>query len=176
MTCVIACSPKREISENPAAHNRKSGKSGAFPCFRGIRRLVSRADQAGTLIKSSSQRSPRKCRYCSARSRSARRPGGSSTSSIGQDRVLGDVAHELAALDQALRADSVRAHLVDIHRFAVGHVHAVVVENLAGLQIALGDGADFDHRARQRLARASRGTARRERSRSALRNARGGTG
>ena len=41
---------------------------------------TTRVAHAGTLITFSSQLSPRKCRYCSARSRSAKRFGGSSTS------------------------------------------------------------------------------------------------
>ena len=45
------------------------------------RRSASPPGHTVVVRSSSSQVSPRKCRYCSARSRSARRPGGSSTSS-----------------------------------------------------------------------------------------------
>ena len=61
-----------------------------------------RAPHAATSSRSSSQVSPRKWRYCSARSRSARRPGRQLDVVVGEDLVLGDVAPQPAALDEAL--------------------------------------------------------------------------
>ena len=130
--------------------------------------------QAGTLIISSSQ-----CLAAEVAVLLGAQPIGQAARrqldvAVGEHRILRDVALEPAAFDQAFGQVLLRAHLVDIHGLAVGHVHAVVVEHLAGLQVALGDRADLDHGAAQRLGDASRGTARRGRSRSAPRSARGG--
>ncbi len=70
---------------------------------------------------------------------------------VRDDGVLPDIPLEPAALDKALGQVSLLAHLIGIDGLAICHVHAVVVENLARLEIALGHGADFDHRPSQRL-------------------------
>src|SRR5712692_3143964 len=53
-----------------------------------------------------------------------------------EDLVLRDAALQLAAFDQPLRQIAPRAHLVGVHRLAVGHVHPVLVEHLARLATA----------------------------------------
>ena len=57
---------------------------------------------ASTTITSLSQVSPRKRSYCSARRRSASRPGGSVDVVVGDHLVLRDVAAEDTALDEPL--------------------------------------------------------------------------
>ena len=69
---------------------------------------------------------------------------------VGDHRVLGDRAQQPAPLDEALGQVAAGAHLVDVGRLAVGHVHAVLVEHLAGLEVALGDGAHLDDRPAER--------------------------
>jgi hypothetical protein len=63
---------------------------------------------------------------------------------------LGDEASQPATLHQAFRQVAVGTHLIGIHGLSIGHVHAIVVEHFAGLEIALGDGADFGRRTAKR--------------------------
>src|SRR5260370_12605087 len=58
--------------------------------------------------------------------------------SIGEHLGLGDVVLQLAALDQPFGQIAIRGHLLGIHRLAVGHVHAILIQDLARLEVALG--------------------------------------
>src|SRR5437667_4859678 len=69
---------------------------------------------------------------------------------VGEHLVLCDFTRELAALHQPLRKVTLGAHLFRVYRFAVSHVHSVLIEHLAGLEVSLGDGADLDHRPAER--------------------------
>src|SRR6266704_1949495 len=40
---------------------------------------------------------------------------------------------------------------MSVHRLSVSHVHTVIVENLAGLEVAFGYSANLDHGAGERL-------------------------
>src|SRR5207247_657183 len=65
---------------------------------------------------------------------------------VGQDLVLGHVVEELAAFDQPLGKVPLTAHLFGVHRLAVRHVHPILVEELAGFEVALGDRAYLNRR------------------------------
>ena len=69
---------------------------------------------------------------------------------VGQDLVLGHVVEELAAFDQPLGEVTLTAHLFSVHRLAVRHVHPILVEQLAGFEVALGDRAHFNRGAAER--------------------------
>ena len=69
---------------------------------------------------------------------------------VGQYLIFAHVPAESAALDKPLGQVVPGTHLVDVRGLAVGHVHAVLVQHLVGLEITLGDSADFDHRAGER--------------------------
>src|SRR5437899_788425 len=56
---------------------------------------------------------------------------------IGNDRIFIDVAFKLATFDEAFREVTLGAHFIGVYGFPVGHIHTVIVENLAGLKIAL---------------------------------------
>src|SRR5882724_10429388 len=47
---------------------------------------------------------------------------------VGQHLVSGDVAPQLASLDEALGEIAARAHLLDVRGLSVGHVHAILIE------------------------------------------------
>src|SRR5437588_9485519 len=54
---------------------------------------------------------------------------------ISNDRIFIDVALEFATLDDAFGLGTFCAHFIAIHGLPVGHVHSVIIENFAGLDI-----------------------------------------
>src|SRR5437667_6622938 len=64
---------------------------------------------------------------------------------VGQHLVLRDFVPELAALHQPFGKVAAGAHLLRVYRLPVGHVHPVLIEHLAGLEVSLGHGAHLDH-------------------------------
>ena len=70
---------------------------------------------------------------------------------VGDDRVFLNRPFKFAAFDKAFGQVALLAHLLNIRRLAVGHVHAVIVKQLVSVKLALGDRAHFNDRATQWL-------------------------
>src|SRR5215475_7596463 len=70
--------------------------------------------------------------------------GGQIDVGVSEHGVLGNISPQLASFDEPFGKISPRPHFVGIYRLAIGHVHSVVVQNLAGLQVTLGDSAHLD--------------------------------
>src|SRR6185503_19721755 len=71
--------------------------------------------------------------------------GGQFNIAVSKYHVLFDVARELATFHKSLGQISLSAHLFRVHGLAIGHIHAIVVENLTRLQVPLGNGTDLNH-------------------------------